>query len=119
MKSKLFFLVFFISFIYCFAESSSLDGFVLIKGGEFFSGDVAVNKNRSLVRVDDFEILDHPVTNQEFKCFIDATGHPAPLHWKNGQIPADKDNFPVIYVNRHDVDAYLNWISEIEGRIYR
>ena len=42
-----------------------------------------------------------------------------PIHWKGGKIPAGKENYPVIFVNRTDVDEYLKWISKMEGRLYR
>ena len=120
MKFKIQFitLLFFTFPFLCFSESL-LDGFVFIKGGTFKSGDVVTQKNRPTVRVDDFEMLDHPVTNKEYKRFIDATGFPAPLHWENGVIPAGKENYPVIFVNRYDVKAYLKWLTEKEGRVYR
>ena len=50
---------------------------------------------------------------------MDATGHQAPLHWEGGKIPAGKEEHPVIFVNRMDVDAYLRWLTGREGRIYR
>jgi rhamnogalacturonan endolyase len=115
---RIYFLLLLSPFV-CFTQSSLLDGFVLIKGGTFKSGDVVTQQNRPTVRVDDFEILDHPVTNKEYKRFIDATGFHAPLHWENNQIPAGKDEYPVIYINRYDVQAYLKWLTEKEGRVYR
>jgi len=67
-----------------------------------------------------FEILDHSVTNAEYKAFVQATGWRSPLHWKDGQIPKGFDDYPVIYVNREDVRAYLQWVSEQDnGRMYR
>ena len=90
----------------CFAQST-MKGFVHIKGGTFNSGDIVINKNRWLVRVEDFEILDHPVTNLEYKGFIDDTGYSMPLHWVDGNIPAGKENHPVIFVNIKDADKYL------------
>ncbi len=100
----------------CLGQVSS-DGFVLVPGGAFRHGTGA-NQGAS-VRVEDFEILDHPVTNAEYKAFVDATGHPAPLHWDGGKIPAGKEDHPVIFVNRPDVYAYLRWKTAQEGRIYR
>ena len=38
---------------------------------------------------------------------------------KAGRIPAGKEEHPVIFVNRMDVDAYLRWQTAQEGRIYR
>ncbi|MHC4116350.1 MAG: rhamnogalacturonan lyase family protein [Planctomycetota bacterium] len=85
---------------------SSLDGFVLIEGS-----------NR--VHLEGFEILDHPVTNAEYRTFIRSTGYRPPLHWVGGRIPAGKADRPVIFVNRIDVNAYLRWLTDKEGRIYR
>ncbi|UCF16420.1 MAG: SUMF1/EgtB/PvdO family nonheme iron enzyme [Phycisphaerales bacterium] len=97
---------------------SNLDGFVLIKGGVFNRGRGA-NQTGALVRVEDFEILDHPVTNSEYEAFVKDTSYPAPLHWDDGRIPAGKRDYPVIFVNRSDVNAYLRWLTQKEGRMYR
>jgi rhamnogalacturonan endolyase len=98
-----------------------LAGFVPIKGGSFHRGaPSAVERERVQLRVEDFELLDHPVTNAEYGRFVAATKHPAPLHWKDGRIPAGKDDHPVIFVNRADVRAYLGWLSAQDGgRVYR
>lgn len=99
---------------------ASADGFVLIRGGEFWSGDVVTRKGRQeILRVEDFEMSDHPVTNAEYKRFVDATGFAPPQHWQNGRIPTGMEQSPVVFVNRYDVDAYLNWRSRAEGRVYR
>jgi formylglycine-generating enzyme required for sulfatase activity len=102
----------------CFAQPA-LTGFVLINGGTFHSGDVVTNSHRGRVRVEDFEILDHPVTNREYKKFVDATGYRAPLHWIDGKIPAGRDDYPVIFVNITDADKYVRWLSKTDGRVYR
>lgn len=85
------------------------DDFVPIKGGVLPSGP----------RVYDFEMESHPVTNEEYKTFIDETGRPAPLHWENGRIPAGMERWPVIFVNRYDVAEYVKWRTAKEKRIYR
>jgi len=105
--------------LFCYSQSSKLKKFVRITGGTFKSGDIVTNHNRSLVRIDDFEILDHPVTNREYRLFVDATGYQAPLHWTEHQMPAGKEEYPVTFVNRSDVAVYLQWLSEQDGRIYR
>ena len=101
------------------SQKNFLNGFVLVKGATFQSGDIVTASVRNEVRIDDFEMLDHPVTNAEYKQFTDASGYHTPFHWKGGQIPAGKENYPVIFVNRTDANEYLKWISKIEGRIYR
>jgi len=102
-----------------FSQSAPLDGFVLIKGGAFRSGDVVTKAKRPQVRVGDFEILDHPVTNKEYKRFIDATDYPPPLNWIKKRIPTGKEDYPVVFVDRIDADAYLKWLAKKDGRFYR
>lgn len=93
--------------------------FVLIKGGTFFRGAPAAGGERAQMRVDDFEMQEYPVTNAQYRRFVEATGHPAPLHWTHGRIPAGKEEHPVIFVNRDDMRAYLEWLSRRDGRIHR
>ncbi|MFN3487266.1 MAG: formylglycine-generating enzyme family protein, partial [Planctomycetota bacterium] len=88
------------------------EGFIRIVGGTFRSA-------KALIRVEDFELLDHPVTNAEYARFVEATGHPAPFHWEGGRPPVGFENHPVIYVNRYDADAYCRWRTRVEGRVYR
>ena len=92
--------------------------FVFIKGGTFYPS-VYRHLSTDSVRLNDFEISDHPVTNQEYEGFLTATGYQHPLHWVNGRYPTGKGKHPVIFVNRWDVKAYLQWRSEVEGRVYR
>ena len=92
------------------ASGQALEGFVYVKGAVLTGGRT---------RVEDFEMLDHTVTNEEYKAFVDDTGRAAPVHWTNGGIPADKAHHPVVFVNRKDVRAYLQWLTEKDGRLYR
>ena len=55
----------------CFCTLLTAGDFVAIHGGAFHMGN-------ALVRVDDFEMLDHPVTNAEYQVFVRASGHRAP-----------------------------------------
>ena len=93
--------------------------FRMIKGGTFKMGDVVLVRERPTVRLDDFEIFNHAVTNREYRAFIDATGHRAPLHWIDGEIPVGKENHPVIFVDRLDVQQYCEWLGQRDGRTYR
>jgi rhamnogalacturonan endolyase len=95
------------------------DGFVLVHGGTFLRGDVLRGAARALARVEDFEILDHPITNREYAVFVRETGHPAPPYWKGQSPPPDLLDHPVVMVNRYDAVSYLKWRSAKEGRLYR
>ena len=59
-----------------------------------------------------------PVTNAEFKQFLDATHyHPADDHnflrdWKNGTFPAGWENKPVTWVSIEDARAYAAWAGK-------
>ncbi|MEO5961198.1 MAG: SUMF1/EgtB/PvdO family nonheme iron enzyme, partial [Opitutaceae bacterium] len=90
--------------------ATAASDFVPIKGGTLRPG----------LHLDDFEIADHPVTNTEYKIFIDEAKYAPPPYWANGRIPAGLENHPVVFVNRYsDVRAYTNWRTEKEGRVYR
>jgi len=83
---------------------------VPIKGGVLRPG----------IRLDDFEMLDHPVTNADYKLFVDDARYPAPPYWIRGRIPAGMENLPVVFVSRYaDVAAYTKWRTAKEGRVYR
>jgi hypothetical protein len=88
------------------------DGFVPLKSGLARAGAPDT-------RVDEFEICDHPVTNAEYKLFVDGARHTPPVHWTNGLAPAGMENSPVVFVNRFDVQDYLRWRTAREKRIYR
>jgi len=91
-----------------------------VEPGDFVTVPAAqFSWKRNVVSLKEFEICDHTVTNAEYKKFTDATKFPVPLHWKNGIYPQGKGDFPVIYVNRDDVDAYAKWLTKTTGKIYR
>lgn len=86
--------------------------YVLVRGGLLRPG-------QPMLRLDDFEMAVHPVTNAEYRAFVEETGYPAPLHWERGRPPAGYENHPVIFVNRSDAWAYARWLSRKENRTYR
>ena len=70
------------------------------------------------LHIKSFFIDKFPVTNAEFKKFLDATHyHPKDdfdfLHdWKNGEYPAGWDNKPVTWVSQQDARAYASWAGK-------
>jgi len=49
------------------------------------------------------------VTNAQYLRFVKATGCRAPSHWKAGRVPAGLENFPVVFLDWDDAQAYCEW----------
>jgi len=80
---------------------------VYIPAGEFLMGE-----EKRPVYVAAFYIDRYPVTNAEYKRFVDATGYPCPPTWVHGTYPAGKDDHPVTQVNWDDATAYAKWAGK-------
>lgn len=67
-----------------------------------------------------FRIARYPVTNLEYRCFLDATGWPAlPTSWRFGSYPHSQANHPVWGVNEAAAAAYVQWLAALTGRVFR
>jgi gamma-glutamyl hercynylcysteine S-oxide synthase len=70
------------------------------------------------LHIDSFYIDKYPVTNAQFKKFLDATHyHPKDdlnflRDWKNGTYPAGWENRPVTWVSLEDARAYASWAGK-------
>ena len=101
------------------AQNSSQppDDMVLIPAGPFLMGnnnDFYDNdfdeQPRHVVDLPPFFMSIYPVTNQDYKAFIDATGHRHPRYWSDsGEIPVGKEKHPVTGVNSFDATAFATW----------
>ena len=88
---------------------------VYIPGGTFMMGrNDGESDERPVhqVEVKPFYIDKFEVTNQQYKQFIDATGHPAPKNWANGSYLPDEAMLPVAYVTWQDADDYAEWAKK-------
>jgi formylglycine-generating enzyme required for sulfatase activity len=71
-----------------------------------------------VLEIKPFYIDKFPVTNAEFKKFVDATDyHPKDDHnflrdWKEGTFPYGGDNKPVTWVSLEDARAYAAWAGK-------
>ena len=88
---------------------------VYIPGGEFILGSDSGNEDETPQQkmvIDAFNLDKYPVTNAEYKQFVDATGRTPPRHWKNGTYPEGTANHPVTWVTWYDALAYAQWAGK-------
>jgi formylglycine-generating enzyme required for sulfatase activity len=74
------------------------------------------------VHVSAFEIGRYPVTNLEYRAFVQETGHQAPDHWEwgpNPKYPEGLGEHPVVRVSWDDAWDYCEWLSHKTGKPYR
>ncbi|MCL5029283.1 MAG: formylglycine-generating enzyme family protein [Bacteroidetes bacterium] len=104
----------------------ALAGMVEIPGGEYVyrveKEDEFIPYPKTpdsvVVHMHKFYMDKYPVTNEQFKKFIDATNYkPQADHnylknWKNGTYPKGKENYPVVYVSRKDAEDYAKWAGK-------
>jgi serine/threonine protein kinase len=83
---------------------------ILVPAGPFPMGP-----DRRQVHLDAFYMDRTPVTNLDFKGFIDVTGYrPEHLerflsHWRFGKIQPGQEHLPVVHVSWDDARAYAKW----------
>jgi formylglycine-generating enzyme required for sulfatase activity len=98
---------------------------IMIEGGNDAGVDVQEpwedsprRYHHHLMHVKAFYIDKYPVTNTEFKKFLDASHyHPADDHnflrdWQNGTFPDGWGNKPVTWVSLEDARAYAAWAGK-------
>ena len=61
----------------------------------------------------------YPITNCEYKFFVEDSGRKAPEHWKRKFIPPGLEYHPVVHVTWNDAAAYCEWLSEKTQKTYR
>lgn len=84
-------------------------------------GPVALHQKMAFsryVKVNRMAIDSTPVTNMQYKEFLDATGYKPCFsdnflkHWIKGQIPVGMENHPVVYIDLDDARAYAKWAGK-------
>ena len=86
-----------------------------IAGGEFILGSDTGNEDETPQQnmyINAFNIDIYPVTNAEYKDFVEATGHNPPRTWKEGAYPEGTADHPVIWVTWQDAQAYCEWAGK-------
>ena len=71
------------------------------------------------VSLDAFEIAKYPLTNLQYKAFLDANPeHRVPANWSFRTFPAGKANHPTVNISWDDAQAYAEWFTERTGKRY-
>ena len=80
---------------------------ITIPAGEFIMGsnDKGSEKPQRTIYLDTYRIARHPVTNSQYRKFIQETGHSEPRYDDRFNQP----NQPVVGVAWHDAEAYCKW----------
>lgn len=87
-------------------------------GDSFIAYPEELTKKGESVGMKKFFMDKYPVTNAQYKQFLDESGYqPADTtnflrHWVDGKIPAGMENHPVIYVTLEDAKAYAAWAGK-------
>jgi serine/threonine-protein kinase len=88
---------------------------VFIRGDKFImgysKGDEDEQPEHETV-IGDYYLDKYEITNQQYKKFVEATGHRAPKHWVNGSFQPEEARLPVTHVEWADADAYAKWAKK-------
>lgn len=102
----------------------SLDlNFVHIPAGEFIIGSKRSSDPEApedempqhILEVSDYYIMRFPVTNAQYRQFMEATGYRPPLFWADGKFPAAQADHPVVGVSFLDAAAFCLWAAQVTG----
>lgn len=75
---------------------------------------------RHAVTLKPYAIGKYPVTNLEYRVFLEATGHKGvPTSWSFRRYPIERSNHPVYSIEVEDAKAYCQWLSQKTGRLFR
>ncbi|NUQ73124.1 MAG: SUMF1/EgtB/PvdO family nonheme iron enzyme [Polyangiaceae bacterium] len=83
-------------------------------------GPFAMGPNRREVHLDAFYIDRTPVTNLQFRTFLEVTGYRPEdqgssrflAHWARGNIPRGLEHHPVVFVSWLDARAFATWAGK-------
>jgi formylglycine-generating enzyme required for sulfatase activity/energy-coupling factor transporter ATP-binding protein EcfA2 len=91
---------------------------VEIPAGEFWMGAKQYDHEKPVHKVclDRYWIAETPITNAQYRLFVEATQHAAPEYWENGKVPRGLESHPVVQVTWHDALAYCRWLSKVTGK---
>ncbi|HTN76679.1 MAG TPA: SUMF1/EgtB/PvdO family nonheme iron enzyme, partial [Pirellulaceae bacterium] len=112
------------------------NGDVVLRASRYEPGDEDdLSALERVVRVDPLFLDRYPVTNRQYKAFVDAggyeqislwdssvwpaildfvdsTGHSGPRYWKDGAYPSKEEDHPVVGICWYEANAYARWVGK-------
>ena len=87
---------------------------VLIPAGEFIMGSEEFEPEMPIrkVTLPDYYIDRYPVTNTDYKKYIDETRALPPRHWGGREIPGGFEDHPAHRISWYEAVAYLEWAGK-------
>jgi formylglycine-generating enzyme required for sulfatase activity/tRNA A-37 threonylcarbamoyl transferase component Bud32 len=87
---------------------------VLVPGGPFVYGEMkrGLFGRGEKLEVPAFWIDRYPVTNEEYKRFLEETGRKCPAHWWRDAFEEGEEKYPVVNVTFYDASAYAEWAGK-------
>lgn len=71
------------------------------------------------VYLDEYWMGKYPVTNAQYKVFVQEKGINPPIHWEAGKMPKKLADHPVVNVSWLDATAFCEWVSLKTGKNVR
>ena len=97
-----------------YEEAFESHGMIYIPAGPFVMGGRDEDSPRNerpahSVHLPAYFIAKYPVTNMDYREFIQNTGHKPPVHWRQTNYPTDLGHHPVVNVSWQDAQTYAQW----------
>ncbi len=95
-----------------FVNETDGSDMILVPAGAFLRGSpegegTADERPQRDIFLDAFYIAKYPVTNRQYRKFMEKTRHTVPPFWFNTEY--NQDDQPVVGVTWHDAQAYCKW----------
>jgi formylglycine-generating enzyme required for sulfatase activity len=96
---------------------------IRIPAGPFYLGNQEDESEKPFHQVElpEFFIGRYPITNREYRLFVEDTGIAPPFHWKGIDETETEivDDHPILRVSWCDALAYCQWLGRKTGEFYR
>lgn len=102
--------------VFCLPTAVLAENFARVPAKSNFRFACSLDEDsESSVDLDSFEIAIFPVTNREYKAFLNENPDiRPPRYWKGGNFPEKKENHPVLDVSLIDAKKYCAWRSRAD-----